>query len=83
MELALVDCDPSVVVVMTIAKSEDVRWIADELADLAVLLRVHGINDLADHLDAVRRALPEWDALAAGDFRRHAAAADMPNLDLP
>ena len=55
---------------MTIAKSEDIRWIANGLDDFAALLRVHGIDDLADQLDAVRVALPEsntFDADRAGD----------------
>jgi hypothetical protein len=42
---------------MTIAKSEDIRWIASGLDDFAVLLHVHGIDELADQLDAVRAAL--------------------------
>jgi hypothetical protein len=36
---------------------EDIRWVASEVDDLAVLLRVHGIGTLADKLDAVRKAL--------------------------
>ena len=42
---------------MTIAKSEDIRWIASGLDDFAVLLRVHGIDHLADQLDVVQVAL--------------------------
>jgi hypothetical protein len=39
------------------AQSDDIRWIASGLEDFAVLLHVHGIDDLADQLDAVRAAL--------------------------
>jgi len=44
---------------MTKAKAEDMRWIASGLDDFAVLLRAHGIDDLAGQLDAVRIALPQ------------------------
>jgi hypothetical protein len=55
---------------MTIAKSEDIRWIAGGLDDFAVLLRVHGIDHLADQLDGVRVALSESDTFNAdGDQR--------------
>jgi hypothetical protein len=57
---------------MTKAKAEDMRWIASGLDDFAVLLRAHGIDDLAGQLDAVRIALPESNAFAAdraGDRR--------------
>ena len=48
---------------MTIAKSEDIRWIARGLDDSAILLRVHGIEHLADQLDVVRVALSESDKI--------------------
>jgi hypothetical protein len=50
---------------MTIAKSEDIRWIASGLDDFAVLLRVHGIHHLADQLDVVQVALSESDTFDA------------------
>jgi hypothetical protein len=36
---------------------EDIRWVASEVNDLAILLRVHGFGTLAGKLDAVRKAL--------------------------
>ena len=35
---------------------EDIRWVASEVDDLAVLLRVHGFGTLADKFVAVREA---------------------------
>jgi hypothetical protein len=55
---------------MTIAKSEDIRWIARGLDDSAVLLRVHGIEHLADQLDVVRVALSESDTSDADGHQR-------------
>ncbi len=67
---------------MTKAKAVDMRWIASGLDDFAVLLRAHGIDDLADQLDAVRIALPEVADLAANHqaSRRNSgnAAGDNP-----
>jgi hypothetical protein len=57
---------------MTIAKSEDIRWIARGLDDFAVLLRVHGIDHLADQLDVVQVALSESDTFDA-DGHQHPA----------
>jgi hypothetical protein len=51
---------------MTIAKSEDIRWITSGLDDFAVLLRVHGIDHLADQLDVVQVALSESDTFGGG-----------------
>jgi hypothetical protein len=36
---------------------EDILWVADEVADLAVLLRSHGVGHLASRLDQVHSAL--------------------------
>jgi hypothetical protein len=36
---------------------EDILWVADEVADLAVLLRSHGVSHLASRLDQVHSAL--------------------------
>jgi hypothetical protein len=55
---------------MTIAKSEDIRWIARGLDDSAILLRVHGIEHLADQLDLVRVALSESDTSDADGHQR-------------
>jgi hypothetical protein len=55
---------------MTIAKSEDIRWIARGLDDSAILLRVHGIEHLADQLDVVRVALSESDTSDADGHQR-------------
>jgi hypothetical protein len=55
---------------MTIAKSEDIRWIAGGLDDFAVLLRVHAIDHLADQLDVVRVALSESDTFDADGLQR-------------
>ena len=55
---------------MTIAKSEDIRWIARGLDDSAILLRVHGIEHLADQLDLVRVALSELDTSDADGHQR-------------
>ena len=55
---------------MTIAKSEDIRWIARGLDDSAILLRVHGIEHLADQLDVVRVALSESDTSDADGHER-------------
>jgi hypothetical protein len=55
---------------MTIAKSEDIRWIARGLDDSAILLRVHGIEHLADQLDLVRVALSESDTSDADGNQR-------------
>jgi hypothetical protein len=38
-------------------QAEDVRWVADEVADLAVLLRSHGLDHLANRLRSVQQAL--------------------------
>jgi hypothetical protein len=35
----------------------DVQWICTELDDIAVLLRTHGIEELANQLDAIRENL--------------------------
>ena len=51
---------------MTIAKSEDIRWIARGLDNSAILLRVHGIEHLADQLDVVRVALSEIGYIRCG-----------------
>ncbi len=42
---------------MTRRRVEDIRWVADEVADLAVLLRSHGVSHLASRLDQVHNAL--------------------------
>ena len=55
---------------MTIAKSEDIRWIARGLDNSAILLRVHGIEHLADQLDLVRVALSESDTSDADGHQR-------------
>jgi hypothetical protein len=55
---------------MTIAKSEDIRWTARGLDDSAILLRVHGIEHLADQLDVVRVALSESDTSDADGHQR-------------
>ena len=50
---------------------EDIRWVASEVNDLAVLLRVHGFGTLAGKLDAVRKALrSELTANSAGAGHR-------------
>ena len=36
---------------------EDILWVADEVADLAVLLHSHGVSHLANRLDQVHSAL--------------------------
>ena len=38
-------------------RAEDILWVAEEVADLAVLLRSHGVGHLASRLDQVNRAL--------------------------
>jgi hypothetical protein len=38
-------------------RSEDILWVAEEVADLAVLLRSHGVGHLASRLDQVHSAL--------------------------
>ena len=55
---------------MTIAKSEDIRWIARGLDNSAILLRVHGIEHLADQLDVVRVALSKSDTSDADGHER-------------
>jgi hypothetical protein len=35
----------------------DLRWICTELDDIALLLRTHGIEELANQLDATRENL--------------------------
>ena len=55
---------------MTITKSEDIRWIARGLDDFAVLLRVNGVEHLADQLDVVRVALSESDTSDADGHQR-------------
>jgi hypothetical protein len=38
-------------------KLTDLRWICTELDDVALLLRAHGIEELANQLDAIRENL--------------------------
>jgi hypothetical protein len=38
-------------------KLADLRWICTELDDIALLLRTHGIEELANQLDAIRENL--------------------------
>jgi hypothetical protein len=38
-------------------KLTDIQWICTELDDVAVLLRTHGIQELANQLDAIREDL--------------------------
>jgi hypothetical protein len=38
-------------------RAEDILWVAAEVADLAVLLRSHGVGHLASRLDQVHSAL--------------------------
>jgi len=38
-------------------RAEDILWVAEEVADLAVLLRSHGVGHLASRLDQVHSAL--------------------------
>ena len=38
-------------------RAEDILWVAEEVADLAVLLRSHGVGHLASRLDQVYSAL--------------------------
>ena len=38
-------------------KLTDLRWICTELDDIALLLRTHGIVELANQLDAIRENL--------------------------
>ena len=38
-------------------KLTDLRWICTELDDIALLLRTHGIVELAKQLDAIRENL--------------------------
>jgi hypothetical protein len=42
---------------MTSRRVEDILWVAEEVADLAVLLRSHGVGHLASRLDQVHSAL--------------------------
>ena len=42
---------------MTRNQAEDINWIADEVADFAVLLNSHGLDHLARKLDLVRHSL--------------------------
>ena len=42
---------------MTRRRVEDILWVAEEVADLAVLLRSHGVGHLASRLDQVHSAL--------------------------
>jgi hypothetical protein len=43
-------------------RAEDIVWVADEVADLAVLLRSHGVSHLASRLDQVHSALQSMHA---------------------
>jgi hypothetical protein len=67
-------------------QAADIRWVANEVADLAVLLRSHGLGHLARTLTSVQQALqyvpltqppPLKQAVRMGDvislerFRRH------------
>ena len=38
-------------------KLEDLQWITDQIDDLAVLLRVHGVEDLADQFEAATKLI--------------------------
>jgi hypothetical protein len=38
-------------------KSTDIQWSRIQLDDVAVLLRTHGMEKLANHLDAIREDL--------------------------
>jgi hypothetical protein len=42
---------------MNTKRAEDLRWVADEVGDLAVLLRAHGLDDPACKLKEVQTAL--------------------------
>ena len=42
---------------MTGKQAEDIRWVAAELAHLAVLLQSHGLGHLANRLKSVQQAL--------------------------
>lgn len=42
---------------MTRNQAQDIRWVAAEVADLAVLLRSHGLGQLANKLTSVQQAL--------------------------
>jgi hypothetical protein len=44
-------------VFMNTNRAEDIRWVAGEVADLAVLLHAHGLKHLACKLDVVQEAL--------------------------
>jgi len=42
---------------MTTNRADDIRWVASEVADLAVLLHAHGLKHLAFKLNVVQEAL--------------------------
>jgi hypothetical protein len=42
---------------MTSRRVEDILWVAEEVADLAILLHSHGLSHLASRLDQVHSAL--------------------------
>lgn len=42
---------------MTRKQAEDVRWVAAEVADLAILLQSHGLGHLAKRLNSVQQEL--------------------------
>jgi hypothetical protein len=47
---------------MTDRRVEDILWVAEEVADLAILLHSHGLRHLASRLDQVHGALQSMHA---------------------
>jgi hypothetical protein len=47
---------------MTSRQVEDILWVAEEVADLAILLHAHGLRHLASRLDQVHSALQSMHA---------------------
>jgi hypothetical protein len=52
---------------MTSRRVEDILWVAEEVADLAILLHAHGLKHLANRLDQVHSALQSMHAASWRD----------------
>jgi hypothetical protein len=66
---------------MTRKQAEDIRWVAAEVADLAVLLRSHGLGHLANRLNSVHQALQYAPQGHARVRREEGASCKIISLD--
>ena len=62
---------------------EDILWVAEEVADLAILLHSHGLSHLASRLDQVHGALQSMRAASwkNSSLKNHTMSGEIVKLE--